>query len=82
MNFDAKNVVFYSIFRSGDSGCLSIREELISLWREPGATWEEVQKERQGVWSREPGGGRERRSGAEEREPAISNAQTANVKTR
>ena len=37
MNVDAKNVVFYSIFRSGDFECLSIREELISLWRKRGS---------------------------------------------
>ena len=47
-----------------------------------GATWEEVRRERQRVWSREPGGGRERKSGAEEKERAIPGPQTANVNAR
>ena len=73
VNSDAKNVVFYSIFRPGDFECLSIREELISLWRKrgsdlgggpEGATRSLEQRAGRRSGAEVGSGGRERRSGA------------------
>ena len=65
-----ENVTFGERGASGDFECLSIREELISLWRKRGS---DLGGGPEGVWSRERrrwgaevgSGGRERRSGAE-----------------